>query len=253
MELKVYADRMSQPARAVLIFCKMNGIEFEEIKVDFIKRETVSPQFKAINPVGQVPVMVHGGFKLFESNAILKYLAHAFPGVADHWYPTDLFKRARIDSVLDWYHLNLRNGIVPLVQSTALARPLGREPNPQVAAQAESILPAAFEMFETFWLEGDAPFLLGNTQPSIADLNLVCEIMQLELLDDEVRDRILGPHKRVKKWMEDTKDATMPYFEEMHALLFETKASCKSSSSPSLACRKPPAGPLWPEIRHTEA
>ncbi|KAL7233709.1 hypothetical protein ACSBR1_017343 [Camellia fascicularis] len=43
-------------------------------------------------------------------HAILRYLACAFPGVADHWYPSDLFKRSKIESVLDWHHSNLRRG-----------------------------------------------------------------------------------------------------------------------------------------------
>ncbi|CAL5411289.1 unnamed protein product [Camellia sinensis] len=98
--LEVYTYRLSQPSRAVLIFCKLNGIDFEEITVDLIKRQHLSPEFKEINPMRQVPTIVDGDFKLFESHAILRYLACAFPGVADHWYPTDLIKRAKIDSVL---------------------------------------------------------------------------------------------------------------------------------------------------------
>lgn len=36
-------------------------------------------------------------------------------------------------------------------------------------------------VIESVWLRGDAKFLLGSPQPSIADLSLVCEIMQLEV------------------------------------------------------------------------
>ncbi|KAL3625546.1 hypothetical protein CASFOL_031000 [Castilleja foliolosa] len=43
-------------------------------------------------------------------NAILIYLASTFPEVADHWYPADVHKRAKIHSVLDWHHSNLRRG-----------------------------------------------------------------------------------------------------------------------------------------------
>lgn len=110
MKLKVYADRLSQPSRAVLIFCKVNGIDFEEIKVELSKRQQRSPEFRAINPLTQLPAIVDGRFKLFESHAILMYLASAFPGVADHWYPADISRRARIHSVLDWHHQNLRRG-----------------------------------------------------------------------------------------------------------------------------------------------
>ncbi|KAF2313288.1 hypothetical protein GH714_010155 [Hevea brasiliensis] len=110
MELKVYGHRASQPSRAIMIFCKANNIEFEEVTIDLSKGQHKSPEYKEINPMGQVPAIIHGELQLFESHAILTYLASAFPGVADHWYPTDLVKRAKIHSVLDWHHSNLRRG-----------------------------------------------------------------------------------------------------------------------------------------------
>ncbi|KAH1119250.1 hypothetical protein GYH30_047870 [Glycine max] len=67
MKLKVYADRMSQPSRAILIFYKVNGIDFEDVKVDLSKHHQLSPQFRAINPLMKVPAVVDGRFKLFES------------------------------------------------------------------------------------------------------------------------------------------------------------------------------------------
>lgn len=46
----------------------------------------------------------------------------------------------------------------------------------------------------------------------------------IQVLDNKDIDRILSPHKKVQQWMEDTKNATKPHFEEIHGLLFETKA-----------------------------
>nr|ACC93946.1 glutathione S-transferase [Panax ginseng] len=224
MKLKVYADRMSQPSRAVLIFCKVNGIEFDEIKTEISKKQQKSPEYKEINPMGNVPAIVDGKFKLFESHAILVYLACAFPGVADHWYPADLFKRAKIDSVLHWHHTTLRRGAAPLVLNSRLAPVFGLPLNLQAAAEAEKVLTRSLAMIESIWLEGKGRFLLGSFKPSIADLSLVCEIMQLELLDERDRDRILGPHKKVLQWVEDTKKATRPHFDEIHELLFKLKA-----------------------------
>ncbi|KAK3034561.1 hypothetical protein RJ639_033807 [Escallonia herrerae] len=224
MTLKVYADRMSQPSRAVIIFCKVNGIEFEEIKVELSKRQHLSPEFKEINPMKKVPTIVDGRFKLFESHAILIYLACAFPGVADHWYPADLFKRAKINSALDWHHSNLRRGAAGFVLNSALAPALGLPLNPQAAAEAEKLLSASLGMIESFWLKGNGRFLLGSSQPSIADLSLVCEIMQLEVLDEEDRNRILSPHKKVLQLIEETRNATRPHFDELHAILYKVKA-----------------------------
>ena len=44
-----------------------------------------------------------------DSTTIMKYLVqkHQLP---DHWYPSDLEKRAKINEYLDWHHQNLRVG-----------------------------------------------------------------------------------------------------------------------------------------------
>ncbi|KAG2410775.1 hypothetical protein LR48_Vigan11g012900 [Vigna angularis] len=231
MKLKVYADRMSQPSRAILIFCKVNGIDFEEIKVDLSKRQHLSPEFQAINPLRKVPAIVDGRFKLFESHAILIYLASAFPGVADHWYPADLSRRARIHSVLDWHHQNLRRGAAGFVLNTVLAPMLGLPLNQQAAAEAEKILISSLTKIENIWLKGNGKYLLGGLRPSIADLSLVCEIMQLELLNGKDRDRILGPHKKVQQWIESTRNATIPHFEEVHKILYRLKTKLSEQQS----------------------
>ncbi|XP_062213877.1 glutathione S-transferase T1 [Phragmites australis] len=229
--IKVYADRRSQPSRAVIIFCRVNQIDFEEVTVDLFKAQHFTPEFKKINPMGQVPTIVDGRFKLFESHAILRYLASVFPGVADHWYPADLFTRAKIESVLDWHHSNLRRGAATLVQHTALAPFFGLTPSPEAAKQAEKLLMRSLRRIETVWLKGDAKFLLGCPQPSIADLSLVCEIMQLEILGDDIRDRFLGAHEKILIWIDNVKKATSPHFEEAHELLFQVKARMQSKAA----------------------
>lgn len=230
-KLKVYVDRMSQPSRAILIFCRLNGIDFEEVQIDLSKRHHLSPQFTEVNPLQKVPAILHGNFNLFESHAILAYLASAFPGIADHWYPTDVFRRAKINSVLDWHHSNLRYGAVNYVINTVLGPALGRPLNPKAAAEAEKVLLSSLSKLEDIWLNGDGRFLLGAFQPSIADLSLVCELTQLEVLDEKDRDRILSPYKKVLRWIKDTKAATNPHFDEMHNILYRAKKKFQQQRS----------------------
>ncbi|CAL5214797.1 unnamed protein product [Lathyrus oleraceus] len=230
-KLKVYADRMSQPSRAVLTFCRLNGIQFEEIKIDTSKRHQLSPQYTDVNPLQKVPAIVHGNFNLSESHAILVYLVSAFPGIADHWYPTDVFRRAQIQSVLDWHHSNLRYGADHYVINTVLGPALGHPLNPKAASEAEKVLSSSLSNLEKIWLNGNGRFLLGGSQPSIADLSLVCELVQLEVLDEKDRDRILSPYKKVVRWIEDTRAATNPHFDQVHNILFRIKMKLQHQRS----------------------
>ncbi|KAL5537893.1 hypothetical protein UlMin_042333 [Ulmus minor] len=96
--------------------------------------------------------------------------------------------------------------------------------NPQAAAQADKLLGASLSQIESLWLKGDGTFLHGAAQPSLADLSLVCELMQLQLVDEKDRERILGPHKKILEWIENTKNATKPHFDEVSEKLHQIKA-----------------------------
>ncbi|XP_075092866.1 uncharacterized protein LOC142161662 isoform X3 [Nicotiana tabacum] len=68
------------------------------------------------------------------------------------------------------------------VFSTVLAPAFGLPLNQQAAAEAEKVLLASLAKIESVWLQKKGRFLLGSGQPSIADLSLVCEIMQLQVV-----------------------------------------------------------------------
>lgn len=55
------------------------GVPFEAIRVDFSKNEQSSTSYRAINPKGKVPVLVHDNFVLSEVPAILNYLMEMHP------------------------------------------------------------------------------------------------------------------------------------------------------------------------------
>ncbi|GFP85129.1 glutathione s-transferase t1 [Phtheirospermum japonicum] len=227
MELTVYVNPFSQPSRAVLIFCKANGIEFKEVTIELDKMQHRTPEYAEINPMKQIPAIVHADFKLFESHAILIYLASTFPGVADHWYPTDVRKRAKIHSVLDWHHSNLRRGSVDYLFNSGVAIAFGLPMDPKAADQGKKLLLESLAMIDSYWLQEDGPFLLGNSQPSIADLALACEVMQLEVVDEKDRDSILSSYKKIPKWVDNTKKAVAPYFDEVHSFLPVAKEMLK--------------------------
>lgn len=69
------------------------------------------------------------------------------------------------------------------VINTVLGPALGRPLNPKAASEAEKVLSSSLSILEKIWLNGNGRFLLGGSQPSIADLSLVCELVQLEVTE----------------------------------------------------------------------
>lgn len=76
------------------------GLAYERIDAGGTFGGTRTPEYLAMNPNSLVPTIDEDGFILYESNAIVRYLAakHA----ADTLWPTDLRKRADVDRWMEW-------------------------------------------------------------------------------------------------------------------------------------------------------
>ncbi|MCA1443328.1 glutathione S-transferase [Ensifer sp. IC4062] len=85
--MKLYHHPLSGHAHRARLFLSLIGIEHELVLVDLAKKEHKDPQFLALNPFGQVPVLDDGGTIIADSNAILVYLAKK-TGRTD-WLPED--------------------------------------------------------------------------------------------------------------------------------------------------------------------
>ena len=55
------------------------GAPYRLAHLDFQAGENRKPEFLAINPMGKIPTLEHGGVVITETGAILAYLADAFP------------------------------------------------------------------------------------------------------------------------------------------------------------------------------
>src|SRR5262245_48523587 len=76
--MKLYG---APPTRALRVIWLLNelGLKYEMIPVNILKGENKQEAFRAINPVGKVPVLVDGTVVLTESAAIQLYLADKNP------------------------------------------------------------------------------------------------------------------------------------------------------------------------------
>ncbi|WP_108661392.1 glutathione S-transferase family protein [Acuticoccus kandeliae] len=72
--LKFYYNTAPNPMK-VALFLEESGLDYEAVPVDTREGEQHTPAYKAINPNAKVPAIVDGGETVFDSNAILLYLA----------------------------------------------------------------------------------------------------------------------------------------------------------------------------------
>jgi glutathione S-transferase len=98
--MKLYMFELSSNARKVLIAAELLGVKLERAVVHLGKQEQKFPDYIALNPNGRVPTLVDGDFVLWESNAIMQYLADSTPG--NSIYPTELKARADVNRWMFW-------------------------------------------------------------------------------------------------------------------------------------------------------
>ena len=75
MTIRLHVFPPSPRAFKVLLAAHHFGIDYEFHMVDLTKGEQNTPEFAALNPNKRMPVLEEDGFALWESNAIVEYLA----------------------------------------------------------------------------------------------------------------------------------------------------------------------------------
>jgi glutathione S-transferase len=138
------------------IAMKVAGIAFDETVISLN-----DPQFKPtlleLSPTGKVPALVDGDVHVWESLAILEYVAEKFPAV--NLWPADAGARAHARAIANEMHA----GFIPLRRHYPMNmwRPVKkREPTPEAAANIGRIDEMWSHCLATF--AGGEPFLFGG-------------------------------------------------------------------------------------------
>lgn len=77
MTLKLYGGARSRASIVQWYLDELN-VPYEFVLLDMPAGAHLAPEYLAINPMGKVPAIADGDFKLWESGAILLYLAHKY-------------------------------------------------------------------------------------------------------------------------------------------------------------------------------
>lgn len=111
--MKLYYLPPSPNSIKVLAAAHQAGVELEEHRLDGREGEHLKPWYAEIHPDARAPALVDGDFKLWESNAIMQYLATA-KGESSLW-PSDRRKQADISRWQCWQLAHWSSSLRPMV------------------------------------------------------------------------------------------------------------------------------------------
>ncbi|QTF07442.1 glutathione S-transferase [Brenneria izadpanahii] len=125
--LKILGRASSINVRKVLWLCDELALPFHREEWGDGYKSPLEPEFLALNPNAMVPVIQEGDFTLWESNAILRYLANAHGG---EWlYPQHPRARAPIDQWIDWQSAELNTSWRYAFMSLVRQSPAHQDPH----------------------------------------------------------------------------------------------------------------------------
>lgn len=159
-DITLHRLTLSGHSHRVEAFLHLLDLPHRTVDVDVLKGEQKRPDFLALNPFGQLPVLQDGDVTLSDSNAILVYLAGRYGG--PRWQPADPVHAARIQRWLSVAAGELAHGAGAARVAVLFKRDVDTAP---LIARANALL-ALMERHLA-----DSPFLVG-TEASIADLAL---------------------------------------------------------------------------------
>jgi glutathione S-transferase len=178
---------------SVRVFVRAAGLPFEE---ENVWGQTQSDEYTAKVPSGLTPSVETDGLPkgaLWESCAVMMFLASREG--CDDLYPTDLARRAMVDSA-NFYTMSI---LYPLVARATYPRlsfagypgevatsEASDEAKEVARKAAETAIPGILDVYRDFFLaDGD---FIGGDRPSIADIRLACTLEFLAVTDMELPD-----------------------------------------------------------------
>ena len=193
---------------SVRVFVRAAGLPFEE---ENVWGQTQSDEYTAKVPSGLTPSVETDGLPkgaLWESCAVMMFLASREG--RDDLYPTDLARRAMVDSA-NFYTMSI---LYPLVARATYPRlsfagypgevatsEASDEAKEVARKAAEAAIPGILEVYRDFFLaDGD---FIGGDRPSIADIRLACTLEFLAVTDLELPDWTKEYMERVETTLGD--------------------------------------------------
>ena len=192
----VFGAAYSVYVRTVRLALAEKGVPCHLVEIDVFGDGGPPPDYLTRHPFGRIPAFEHDGFRLYETDAIVRYIDEVFDGPS--LIPDTSRGRARMTQVmriLDSYAYPSMVWGVYVEQVDAPQE--GRETDSAKLDEAVGRSRTCLEALER--LMDDGPFLVGS-RLCLADL-LAAPMFTCFRLAPQGR-QLLGEHPRLKSWLE---------------------------------------------------
>jgi glutathione S-transferase len=182
--MRLYVHRLSPNGLKAIITAEHCGSPVDLVDIDLGAGEQHGAAYRAINPNGRVPTLVDGNFVLWESNAIMQYLAEK-AGERSIW-PDDPRARADIARWQFWDVAHLGPAAKPFQWEYLIKAMVGLgDPDEAALAAAEAPFRACADVLEATL--GKRPYLTGE-QLTLADISVAATLIYVEAASMPVAD-----------------------------------------------------------------
>jgi len=162
--LKIYGMITPANVTKVLLAAEELSVNYEQIPINLLKGEQKSDDHSRRNPFGRVPAIEHEGWTLFESNAIVRYIANL---TENEFYPREPRKRAQVDQWIDSFTLHIGREYLNLFFQNVMAeRFFDQKPDVREIDRSIEVFNKEAKIVDQHLLNNK--FLTGNTY-TIAD------------------------------------------------------------------------------------
>lgn len=178
MDIELYGFWRSIASFRVRVALKLKNLPFREIPIDILSGEQFTADYDAVNAERVVPTLVHDGYRVFQSLAILEYLDEVGP--EPRLLPTDPAERAYARSLALVTVADAHPLVTPRVRNH-LVKAFGADGD-AITGWAEHWAREGLASYERLLTRrSPAPFALGAT-PGIADICIAGQVVGAHFL-----------------------------------------------------------------------
>lgn len=165
--LHLWGRLSSINVRKVVLCAQVLGLDLPRTDAGMAYGVVDTPEYRALNPNGLVPLLRDGDFTLWESNAIVRYLCSR----QNQLYPSDLKERFDAERWMDWQQTTLNRASGPAFVQW-IRTPAERR-DVQVIAQSVAATEPLFDLLDRHLAQN--AFMAGDAL-TMADIPIACEV-----------------------------------------------------------------------------